>query len=89
MICHFCQGPGLATDEPVNPDLMCDGALRCCASCLTSARVVCCVLCEYMVRREDARERPDLGESPMGGHWLCNACAPTEPVEDDVPPCPP
>jgi hypothetical protein len=85
MICHFCHGPACAEDEPVDV-LVRDGA-RCCVECITTGRVVCCVTCEDMVRVENARERPDLGESPMGGSWLCDTCAPTEPAgRDDAAP---
>jgi hypothetical protein len=87
MECHFCHGPAQPSDALVfehdigRPWYDLDGAPRCCTTCLTSERAVCCVICECLTPRRDAIERPDLGESPMGGCWLCHACAAEDPED--------
>lgn len=60
---------------------------HCCHGCLVRGddgddkRAASCVVCERIVALTEMTHRPDLGESGMGGSFLCSDCAATEPTE--------
>ncbi len=83
MICAFCHcEASLAGAERIDP---CDpGSGIACGPCVTNRRAVSCVVCERMHEASLCVERPDLGEAPTGGSYLCAACQDAEESGDVV-----